>query len=272
MDLDLKGKTALITGGNKGIGRGIAEEFAREGVNLHLAARSQAELDAVRQEVTTRYGVECAIYPRDLSQRDVRDQLARDCAHVDILVNCAGAVPGGGLDQVSEDAWRAGWEAKLYGYIGITRIIYQEMCRRKRGVIINVVGTGGVSTSADYICGGPSNAALIHFTTSLGGASVRHNVRVCGVNPGPTDTERFRRYGAAMEKKIPPQKLADYRANEQRIFAYGRPARVDEITGTVAFLASDRASYISGTMFTVDGGLLARRGAPGDPLDSGDDA
>jgi len=142
MELGLRGKTALITGGNKGIGRGIAEEFAREGVNLHLAARSQVELEEVQREVTARFGVNCDIHPRDLSQRDVRDELARDCSYVDILVNCAGAVPGGGIDQVSEDVWRAGWELKVYGFIGITRIIYKEMCRRKRGVIINIVGTG----------------------------------------------------------------------------------------------------------------------------------
>jgi|SRR5579875_2777783 len=271
MELGLRGRTALITGGNKGIGRGIAEEFAREGVSLHLAARSEAELIEVQRDLTARHGISCDIYPRDLSQREIRDQLARELSHVDILVNCAGAVPGGGLDQVSEDAWRAGWDLKLYGFVGITRIIYKEMCRRKRGVIINIVGTGGVTTNADYICGGPSNAALIHFTVSLGGASVRNNVRVCGVNPGPTETERFRRYGAAMEKKIAPEKLAAYRANEGRIFAYGRPARVDEITGMVAFLASDRASYISGTMVTVDGGLVARGGAPGAPIESATD-
>jgi NAD(P)-dependent dehydrogenase (short-subunit alcohol dehydrogenase family) len=267
MDLGLNGRTALITGGNRGIGRGIAEEFAREGVNLHLAARSEAELQEARREITSRYAVSCDIYPRDLSQRAIRDQLARDCSHVDILVNCAGAVPGGGLDQISEDAWRAGWDLKLFGAIGITRIIYTEMCQRKRGVIINIIGTGGVTTSADYICGGPNNAALSHFTVSLGGASVRHNVRVCGLNPGPTDTQRFRSYGAAIEKKIPPERLAEHRASQSRIFAYGRPARIDEVTGMVAFLASDRASYISGTMFTIDGGLIARGGAPGTLVD-----
>ena len=264
MELGLKGRTALITGGNKGIGRGVAEEFAREGVNLHLAARSKAELEEVQREVTSKYGVKCEIYPRDLSKRDIRDQLARDCSHVDILVNCAGAVPGGDLDQVSEDAWRAGWDLKLFGFVGITRIIYKAMCERKRGVIINVVGVGGITTSANYICGGPNNAALIHFTISLGGASVRHNVRVCGVNPGPIDTQRMRDLAAVAEQKIPPHKREEYRRNQHRNFAYGRPGRVDEVTGAVAFLASDRASYISGAMLTIDGGLVARGGgAPG---------
>jgi NAD(P)-dependent dehydrogenase (short-subunit alcohol dehydrogenase family) len=264
MELGLKGRTALITGGNKGIGRGVAEEFAREGVDLHLAARSKPELEEVQRELTSKYGVKVEIYPRDLSKRDVRDRLARDCAHVDILVNCAGAVPGGDLDQVTEDAWRAGWDLKLFGFVGITRIVYKEMCRRKRGVIVNVVGVGGISTSANYICGGPNNAALIHFTVSLGGASVRHNVRVCGVNPGPIDTQRMRDLAAVAEQKVPPHKLEEHRRNASRNFAYGRAGRVDEVTGAVAFLASDRASYISGAMLTIDGGLIARGyGAPG---------
>ena len=264
MELGLSGRTALITGGDKGIGYGIAEEFAREGVNLHLSARDKDALERAKKHLTGTYGVSVDIYPRDLSKREVRDQLARDCSHVDILVNCAGAVPGGDLDQVTEDAWRAGWDLKLFGFVGITRIVYKEMCRRKRGVIINVVGVGGITTSANYICGGPNNAALIHFTISLGGASVRHNVRVCGVNPGPIDTQRMRDLAAVAEQKVPPHMLEEHRRNARRSFAYGRPGRVDEVTGAVAFLASDRASYISGAMLTIDGGLVARGyGAPG---------
>jgi len=262
MELGLKGKSALITGGDKGIGYGIADEFAREGVSeLHLSARDTAALDKAKSALESKYGCAVRLYPRDLSKRDVRDQLARDCSHVDILVNCAGAVPGGNLDQVTEDAWRAGWDLKLFGFVGITRIIYKEMCKRRRGVIINIVGTGGISTSADYICGGPNNAALIHFTISLGGASVRYGVRVVGVNPGPIDTQRMRDLSAVAEQKVPPDQLAEWRKNQHIKMAYGRPGRVDEVTGMVAFLASERASYISGAMLTIDGGLIARGGA-----------
>ena len=150
-----------------------------------------------------------------MSDRNARDAFARECAHVDILVNCAGAIPGGALDQVSEDAWRAAWDLKLFGYVGITRIIYQEMCRRRRGVIINVVGAGGLSTNAGYICGGPNNAALINFTISLGGASVRHGVRVCGVNPGPVDTERMSYLRRIDEEKVPARRA---RRMEEAIF------------------------------------------------------
>jgi 3-oxoacyl-[acyl-carrier protein] reductase len=121
MDLGLQGKTAVVTGGSKGIGFAIAEEFAREGVYLHLAARSGDDLKRAAGDLASRFDVRVEIHPVDLSDRNVRDAFARECAHVDILVNCAGAIPGGGLDQVSEDAWRAAWDLKLFGYVGITR-------------------------------------------------------------------------------------------------------------------------------------------------------
>jgi len=259
MDLGLRGRTALVTGGSKGIGYAVAEEFAREGVNLHLAARTEHELAAAAKKLEDAYGVDVTIHPVDLSDRNKRDALARECAHVDILVNNAGAVPGGSLDDVDEDTWRATWDLKQFGYVGITRIVYKEMCRRKRGVIINIVGTGGIVTSANYICGGLNNCALIHFTYSLGGASVRHNVRVCGVNPGATETDRLK----GLREKREAMAEGDKEAWRQELFAkyaYGRPAHPHEISGMVAFLASDRASYISGTMMTVDGGAVSRGG------------
>ena len=267
MDLGLQGKTAIITGASKGIGFAIAEEFAREGVHLHLAARSNDDLKRVAQELGQRFRINADIHPVDLSDRDARDAFARECApYADILVNCAGAIPGGSLEQVNEETWRAAWDLKLFGYIGVTRILYDEMCRRARGVIINVVGVGGLTTNAGYICGGPSNAALINFTVSLGGASVRHGVRVCGVNPGPVDTERMCYLRSIEEEEVPVQDRDTWRKQYHEKMAYGRAARPDEISGMVAFLASDRASYISGAMVTIDGGMVARGGAPGSTI------
>jgi hypothetical protein len=270
MELNLKGKTAAITGASKGIGFGIAEELAREGVNLHLAARSAAELKRAADDLKKRFGVAVTIHAIDLSKRDLRDGFAREVSGVDILVNCAGAIPGGTLDQVDEDRWREGWELKLFGYFGITRIVYKAMCDRRSGVIINIVGAGGVVTGAGYICGGPGNAAVINFTNSLGGESIRYGVRVVGINPGPVDTPRLQSLQKQAEEKVAPQDLENWRRTRFRGMAHGRPARVDEISGMVAFLASDRASYITGTMINIEGGTVARGGAPGAPIGRND--
>jgi NAD(P)-dependent dehydrogenase (short-subunit alcohol dehydrogenase family) len=267
MDLGLQGRSAVIAGGSKGIGFAIAAEFAREGVNLHLAARSSDDLKRAASDLISRFGVRVEIHAVDLSDRIRRDAFARECADVDILVNCAGAIPGGALDQVSEEAWRAAWDLKLFGYIGVTRVIYEAMCRRRSGVIINVVGVGGLSTNANYICGGPNNAALINFTISLGGASVRYGVRICGVNPGPVGTERMSYLRRIDEQRVPASEREEWTRRYSERMAYGRPARPDEISGCVAFLASDRASYISGALVTVDGGMVARAGELGSLLD-----
>jgi NAD(P)-dependent dehydrogenase (short-subunit alcohol dehydrogenase family) len=264
MDLGLAGRTAAITGASKGIGFAIAEELAREGVALRLAARDAAALENAAERLRAAHDIAVATHPVDLSDRAARDVFAASIADVDILVNNAGAVPGGGLDQVDEDRWRAAWDLKLFGYIGISRIVYDAMQRRRRGVIVNVIGAGGLMTNAGYICGGANNAALINFTQSLGGTSVRHGVRVVGVNPGPVDTERMQ-YLRDLERSTIAE--ADRPAWEKGYFAnmaYGRAARPDEVSGAVAFLASDRASYISGALLTIDGGLVARAGGRGD--------
>ena len=115
--------------------------------------------------------------------------VAAACGEVDILVNSAGAVPRGTLLEIDEERWRKAWDLKLFGAINLTREIYGPMCQRGRGVIINIAGMAGERPDAYYIAGSCANAALIMFSRSLGGDSIRHGVRVLAVNPGPVETE-----------------------------------------------------------------------------------
>jgi 3-oxoacyl-[acyl-carrier protein] reductase len=260
MDLKLAGRTVLVTGSSKGIGLSVAQWFAREGVNVCMAARSgeqlEKEADAIRKET----GVTVRTMAADLSDPAVREQVYKTFPDVDILVNNAGAVPGGTIHDVDETAWRAGWDLKVYGYVGMTRHYLAMMEKRRRGVIINIIGIGGERLDASYIAGAAGNASLMAFTRAIGGKSTAHNVRVVGVNPGPVLTDRVEVLG----RKRAKSQLGD-ESRWKESFAkmpYGRPATCDEVAATVVFLASDLSSYTSGTIVTIDGGIANSGGMP----------
>ena len=185
MDLKLTGRTALITGSSKGIGLAVAQWFAREGVNVCLVARSGDALEKEGAAIAKETGVKVRTLAADLADAAARERVFQTFPDVDILVNNAGAIPGGSLDDVDEAAWRAGWDLKVYGYVGLTRLYLRMMRERKRGVIINIIGLGGERLDATYIAGAMGNAGLMAFTRAIGGRSTASGVRVVGVNPGP---------------------------------------------------------------------------------------
>ena len=242
MDLNLAGKRVLVTGGSKGIGRACAEAFAAEGAKVRIASRNPpAGPDAK------------AI---DISQRGAAETLAQWAGELDILVNNAGAIPGGDLLRVDEETWRRAWELKVFGYINLTRLVYAGMKKRKRGVIVNIIGSAGEKLDAAYIAGSTGNAGLMAFTRALGGASHADGIRVLGINPGPVATDRL----ITLYKQMAASKLGDPSRYEElfKDMAFGRPAKPDEIAWTVAFFASDKSSYTSGCILTIDGGQVNR--------------
>jgi NAD(P)-dependent dehydrogenase (short-subunit alcohol dehydrogenase family) len=255
MDLNLTGRTALITGGSKGIGLAIAKSLAAEGCHVHLAARTASELDKVADEMRTRHSVEVTTYPADLSDSTQVKKIAAACRDIDILVNSAGGIPRGTLIEIDEETWRRAWDLKVFGCINLTREIYRGMCQRGKGVIINIVGLSGDRPDANYIAGSSANAALIMFSRSLGGDSIRHGVRVVAVNPGPVETEKHIRD----TERLAQERYGD-KARWRDVMAglpMKRAALPEEVSSMVAFLASDHASYISGSAITIDGGLLS---------------
>ncbi len=257
MDLRLRGQWALVTGASQGIGEGVARTFAEEGVNLHLTARSADRLEEIRKEITSATDVKVEIHPLDITQPGACETLVERCGDIDILVNNAGVIPSGNLFEVDEKRWRDGWELKVFGYINLCRLVYPRMKARGGGVIINNIGNGGEVFDPQYIAGTTGNASLMAFTRALGGHSLDDNIRVVGVNPGPVNTDRI--YN--MLKKRARAVLGDegrYRELEAR-YPLKRPAHVHEITDLIAFLASYRSGYTSGTIFTVDGGIASRR-------------
>jgi NAD(P)-dependent dehydrogenase (short-subunit alcohol dehydrogenase family) len=259
VDLGLKGRTAVITGASKGIGLGVARGFAAEGCDVHLVARSEAALSTAAHRIREEYGVQASAHALDLSRGESIATLLAVTDTPDILVNNAGAIPGGDLQAVDEARWRAAWDLKVFGYINLSRAYYAAMQRRGRGVIINVTGLAGDRLDSGYIAGSTGNAGLNAFTRTLGSYSLEHGIRVVGVSPGAVETDRL----VTLMRARAADRLGDAERWRELVegLPLGRPASVEEVANVVVFAASDRASYLTGTVITVDGGHNARGGS-----------
>ena len=257
MELGLKGKRALITGGSRGSGLGVAQMLAKEGCHLHLAARSAADLTAARDKIIAASNVEVTCHAADLSDSTSAVKLARECGDVDFLINNAGAIPQGTIDALDDVTWKRAWDLKVFGFIDITREIYAQMRKRKSGVIVNVIGAAGERPVASYIAGSMGNAALMAFTRALGAESPEFGVRVVGVNPGGTATDRaVKRLRERAEKELGN---ADRWQELVSKSPFGRMATIEELGAMVTFLCSPLSGYTTGTIITVDGGASSRR-------------
>jgi hypothetical protein len=256
MDLRLAGKTALITGASKGIGRATANVLAEEGCNVILVARTAADLAAAQAEIARKSNVRVDVFAADLSDSANVDKIAAAFPAVDILVNNAGAIPGGNLLEIDEARWRAAWNLKVFGYINMCRAYYAHMKKRQAGVIVNVIGAAAQTRDPDYICGVAGNASLAAFSQSLGSASVRDGVRVVAIHPGPVSTDRLVTLmrKKALDKTGDPENWRDL----VKPLPFGRASTPEEIAGAVAFLASERSGYTSGSIVTIDAGISAR--------------
>lgn len=248
MNLGLEGRRALITGGSKGIGLATARWFAAEGADLCLVARDAGALADAAKSLRASGGTDVSTLVADLSKASERERVCETFPDVDIVVNNAGSIPFGSIDQVDEEAWRQGWDLKVHGYIDLTRRYLEVMRSRQRGVIVNVIGASGERLFDSYVAGSTGNTALMAFTRIVGSKSTAFGVRVVGVNPGPVATERGGHLAAVNDA------AADAATPSFRI-PFGRLATPEEIAASVVFLSSDRSSYTSGTIVTIDGGI-----------------
>ena len=253
MDLELQGRHVLVTGGSQGIGFAIARGFLREGAVVTIASRDQVRSDAAVVALAADPGGKVESRIVDLAQRGAAEALADACRDTDILVNNAGAVPVGDLFGVDEARWREAWDLKVYGYVNLMRAMYGHMRGKPPKVIINVLGLGGERPQWNYVCGNAANTALAGVTKSLGGRSIDDGIRVVGVNPGGVETERL----IAIQKARAAREFGD--AARWRDYYANKPLRraatPEEVANVILFLASERASWVSGAVIPVDGGL-----------------
>lgn len=254
LELNLSGKTAVITGASEGIGKAAAEKFGEEGVDMWIAARTKDKIEAVAAGINKAHGVRVTPLALDLSKSEDQQALARAADGADILINNAGAIPKGKIHEIDEARWREVWDLKVFGYINLCREFYAQMKARGDGVIVNIIGNGGEKPVSDYIAGSTGNAALMAFTRALGGDAPKDGLRVVGLNPGPVATEKL----ISMMKKAAADQLGDEQRYEEFFepFGFGRVATCEEIADMTAFLASPLSAYTTGTIITVDGGMI----------------
>jgi 3-oxoacyl-[acyl-carrier protein] reductase len=256
MDLQLARKWALITGASKGIGRATAECLAAEGCNVVLVSRTLAELVEAQKAILQRRDIKVDIVAVDLSDSSNINRLARDFSHIDILINNAGAIPGGSLLQIDEKTWREAWDLKVFGYVNMCRAFYSLMKKRGAGVIINVVGNAAQTHDSNYICGVAGNAALTAFSQSLGSVSSKDGIRVISVNPGAVETDRL--VGLLKQKAQDRFGNAENWRELLNPLPFSRACSPEEVGAMIAFLASERCSYNSGSVVIIDAGQSAQ--------------
>ena len=252
MDLKLAHKVAIITGASRGIGKAIAETLSAEGMKLVLAARSRAELESLANSLPNESLLQVIDLREPDSAREVVTATVEKFGKLDLLVNNAGASKRGDFLTLTDDEWTDGFALKFYAAMRLSRAAWTHL-KESNGTIINIIGIGGRTGSAEFAIGGTVNAALMNLTKVLSDRGIRDGVRVNAINPGSIATERLqtRIHKYAQTNNIPLEEAAKRLPREMRIDRFGEPA---EIARSVAFLASPQAGYIQGAILDIDGG------------------
>jgi dehydrogenase/reductase SDR family protein 4 len=247
---DLKGKTVLVTGASRGIGRRIATDFAAAGADLVIVSRKQEALEALKGQLEEKGGRVHAVAANMGKMEDVKNLVSKACAAagtIDVLVNNAATnpvfVP---LVAIEEKAWDKIMEVNLKGPYFLSVEVGRRMIEKKSGVIVNIASTAGMRSWLGLGVYGISKAGLIQMTRQMAREWAGAGVRVNAVAPGLVATDFSK---VLIETDV-------MRAEALKTVAMDRPATVDEISGVVLFLASDAARYITGQTIIVDGGGL----------------
>jgi NAD(P)-dependent dehydrogenase (short-subunit alcohol dehydrogenase family) len=251
MDLGLAGKAILITGGSKGIGFACAQGFLAEGARVAICSRNPAHVAAALAQLPGATG-----FAADLTNAEeaamVLDKTEQALGPLEVLVNSAGAAKRVPPAELTPAAWHAAMDAKYFSTINIADPAVKRMAARGRGVIVNIIGSGGKVAAPVHIAGGAANAALMLATAGLAAAYAKSGVRVVGINPGLTETGRVRT-GMEATARAAGISLEQAMAESLANLRMGRMAKPEEIANAVLFLASPRASYITGTTLAMDG-------------------
>jgi NAD(P)-dependent dehydrogenase (short-subunit alcohol dehydrogenase family) len=253
VNLDLKGRAVLVTGGSKGIGLACAQGFLDEGAKVAIVSRDRANLDAAAARLTN---VKTVVADLTRAEDAVRmaQEVERALGPIDVLVNSAGAAKRYPPDELNAQAWHAAMDAKYFTYIHAMDAVLRSMRNRRRGTVVNIIGTGGKVATPIHLPGGAANSALMLASVGLAGVYGKFGVRINAINPGATITGRIRE-ALALEAKAKGVSVDKVLEDGQSRVPLGRYADPEDIARVTLFLASDLAAYVTGAIIPMDGGL-----------------
>lgn len=244
-------KVVLVTGGSKGIGLACAQHFAAEGARVVISSRSQANIDSALAELPGAVGFAADVSDAAAAAALVQ-RVEQEVGPIAVLVSSAGAAKRSPPEDLTPAFWRAAMDAKFFSTINVVDPVVKLMAARGQGVIVNIIGAGGKVAKPIHLAGGSANAALMLATAGLGNAYAASGVRVVGINPGLTETGRVAEGMAADAQHSGISIGAAVKRSVEKI-PMGRMAKPEEVANLVMFLASDKASYLTGTTITMDG-------------------
>jgi 3-oxoacyl-[acyl-carrier protein] reductase len=254
MDLGIRGKTALVCAASKGLGKGCATSFAREGVNLVITARGTEALEATAAELRKAYGVQVTAVAGDITTPEGRAAALAACASPDILVNNAGGPPAGDFREWEREAWIKALDANMLAPILMIRAVIDGMIGKKFGRIVNITSNVVKMPAAELGLSTGARAGLTGFVAGLARQTVQHNVTINNLLPGPFDTDRLRSNNEFLGKRI-GKSAAEYARMRTEANPAKRFGTTPEFGDACAFLCSAQAGFITGQNLVIDGGV-----------------
>ena len=260
MDLGIKGRSAIVTGGSRGIGFETAKLFLQEGVRVTICARKGDQLEAAKHRLAGETGGEVEALVADMTQEsDVArlvESAKRRFGAVDILVNNAGQMYSGRFAVMTEPGLKEQLETKLFGFMRAIRLVYPLMKERRRGRIVNIIGGAGKEPAPYMFGSGITNSALLNLTKSLSTEWGEEGIHVNAVCPGWVATNLWERNAQGLQAELKAKTEEEARRLAARKNALNRFGRPEELANAIVFLCSERASYITGVSLNLDGGRL----------------
>ena len=260
MDLGIKGRAAIVTGGSRGIGRETARQFLEEGVRVMICGRNAETLERTRAELAKATGGEIHAVVADMTKEADIARLVETARQkfgtVDILVNNAGQMYSGRFSVLTDAGLKEQFETKLFGFMRAIRLVHPIMKAQKWGRIVNIIGGAGKEPDPYMFGSGITNSALLNITKSLSAEFGEDGVHVNAVCPGWVDTNLWQRNAKGLAAELQAKTEEEARRLAARKNSLNRFGKPEELANAIVFLCSERASYITGVSLNLDGGRL----------------